>query len=54
MDAVVKKQFKNAMKAAFRDHLHKSLPTTFKDRNQCEWNPGLKISYLKPRMVEFV
>jgi hypothetical protein len=48
-DTVVNKPFKNGLKAAFRDHLHK-LFTKYIERNgvPAEWKAKLSMGELKP------
>ena len=56
-DTVINKPFKNGMKAAFRDHLHRSFSDFRRDnpeKRPSEWCPMLKMSDLKPLMVTFV
>lgn len=57
MDTVENKPFNNGMKAAFRDHLHRSFSDFRRDnadKRPSEGASKLKMSDLKPLMVSFV
>ena len=56
-DTVINKPFKNAMKAEFRDHLHRDFDKFCRENPQkrpSEWAPNLNLGGLKPLMVSFV
>jgi hypothetical protein len=56
-DTVINKPFKNAMKAEFRNHLHRDFENFCRENPQkrpSEWAPNLNLGGLKPLMVSFV
>jgi hypothetical protein len=54
---VMNKPFKNAMKAEFRDHLHRDFEKFCREnpeKRPSEWAPHLNLGDLKSRIVSFV
>ena len=54
---VMNKPFKNAMKAEFRDHLHRDFEKFCREnpeKRPSEWAPNLNLGDLKPLIVSFV